>query len=52
MLISALVLYCSGILDPFSRQGFEYPTFGGRNWQICSHPQDLVEEYHVWEGAT
>lgn len=51
MLTILSVLHRSGVWDTFSGEDIRYPPFERRKWGVCSFLEDMVEEYHVWEGG-
>lgn len=51
MLTISSVLHCSGVCDSFSREGIRYSPFKRGKWRVCFALEDMVEGYHVWEGA-
>lgn len=51
MLTILSVLHRSGVWDTFSGEDIRYPPFERGKWGVCSFLEDMVEEYHVWEGA-
>lgn len=51
MLTMLTVLHRSGVWYTFSGENIRYSPFERGKWGVCSVLEDMVEEYHVWEGA-
>lgn len=51
MLTTPSVFHCSGVCDTFSREDIRYPPFERGEWRVCFFLEEMVEEYHVWDGA-